>query len=181
MSTTGSWIGEMIQKFHLRENVIDDSRIDRFRLMMDRSSLPERMSATCGAINAQAGRGVIYQEVLLQPHPVTRRYTFENHKSITIMELAILFEGPGVVFSFNKTKPWVKRVKSYCGYCTEEKKHVVCKVVIDPAIVSDAEIQQWFTYLLSGLQNSFKTRQKEPSVVVPFEFLGGLIGVFGVA
>ena len=162
MGTTNSWIGDVLQKFRLRENVIDDSRIDRFRLMIDRSSLPERMNATCAAINAQAGQGIIYQEVLLKPHPVVRRYTIADHKITTIMELAILFEGPGVVFSFNNTNPWVKSIKRYCGYNTEVKNHILCKLVIDPATVSDAELQRWFTYLLSGLRNSLKPPQGVP-------------------
>jgi hypothetical protein len=164
MSTTDSWIGEVFQKFHLRENVIDDFRIDHFRLMMDRASLPERMSATCGAINAQAGQGLIYQEVLLQPHPVLRRYTYENHKRISIMELALLCEGPGVVFSFDKTNSWVKSFKRHCGYNMEVKNHIVCKLVIDPVTVLDVEIQRWFTYLLSELRHSFRPRQRQPSL-----------------
>ena len=52
MNATDSWIDEALQNLHLREDIIDDSRIDRFRLAVDRSGLPERMSATCRESNA---------------------------------------------------------------------------------------------------------------------------------
>jgi hypothetical protein len=161
MSATNSWIGEALQKFHLGENAIDDSKFEDYRMTLDHSSLPDRMYATCRAINAQAGHGIIYGEVFIRPHPVVHRYTLENDDSNVVMELAILLEGPGVVFSSNKTKSWVTSLQRYCGYFVEEKNNVVCKLVIDPTTVSDATIQRWFTYLLSGLHRSAKPRQTE--------------------
>jgi hypothetical protein len=162
MSATNSWIGEALQKFNLREDAIDDSRFDDFRMMVDRSSLPDRTNATCRAINAQAGQGIIYGEAFIRPHPVIHRYTLERDDSNIVMELAILPEGPGVVFSSNKTKSWVRSLQRYCGYFVEEKNNVVCKLMIDPTTVSDTTIQRWFTYLLSGLHRSAKPRQTEP-------------------
>ena len=84
MSTSESWIDEALQKFHLRKKVIDDSRFDRFWMMIDRSRLPERMYATCCAINVQSDQGLIYEETFLQPHPVARRYILEKENRIII-------------------------------------------------------------------------------------------------
>ena len=162
MSTSRSWIDETLEKFHLREDANDDSKFDSYQMIIDRSRLPERMSAICSAINAQSGHGLMYHEILAYPYPVIRRYILERDNVDTIMELAILFEGPGVVFSSNKTRPWVKSIQRYCGYSTEHKNNVVYRMVIDPEDVSDAELQQWFTYLLSGLRNSFKPLQRVP-------------------
>lgn len=164
MNTSESWIDEALQRFHLRKKVIDDSRFDRFWMMIDRSRLPERMYATCCAINEQSDQGLIYEETFLQPHPVARRYILEKDNRIIFMELVILFEGPGLVFSSHQTRHWVKSIRRYCGYCIGEKNNIVCKLVIDPEAVSDADVQRWFTFLLSGLQYRYKPRQTELSL-----------------
>jgi hypothetical protein len=142
--------------------VIKQSRFDRFRMMFDRSHLLDRANATCKALNAQAGDVLIYSELFMDTHPVIGRYTIEDENVDITMELAILSQGPGVVFSSRKVRPWVKRVQRYCGYHPEEKIDVVCKLLINPAAVTDAEIKEWFTYLLSGLDHSFKPHPMEP-------------------
>jgi hypothetical protein len=169
MSTAQSWIGDVLHIFHRREvaeveSHFDRSRFDRFRLMFEHSRLLDRANATCDAINIQSGEGLIYQEIFMDSHPVVGRYILEKENMDITMELAILYEGPGVVFSCKKVRPWVKKIQRYCGFYMEEKSHVVCKMLINPASITDGEVQMWFTYLLSGLHHSLKpTRRAPPS------------------
>lgn len=162
MGTTYSWIGEGAEIPHLGEEVIDDFKFNRFRGMFDRSHLLERAAATCTSFNLQAGEVLIYSEIFTDTHPVMGRYVIEEEHSSFTMEIAILSDGPGVVFSSRKSRPWVKKFQRYCGYRPGENSRVVCKLNINPSSVSDAEIQQWFTYLLSGLHHSLKPEPMEP-------------------
>jgi hypothetical protein len=165
MSTAQSWIGDVLHIFHRREMVEDESRFDRsrfdhFRLMFERSRLLDRANATCDAINIQSGEGLIYQEIFMDTHPVVGRYILEKENMDITMELAILYEGPGVVFSSKKVRPWVRKMQRYFGFYMEEKSHVVCKMLINPAAITDGEVQMWFTYLLSGLHHSLKPTRR---------------------
>jgi hypothetical protein len=162
MSTVQPWINGVLRKFSVREKRIDAPRFHQYRKLMDRSRLPERMNATCIAIGVQAGKRLRYQENLVRPYPVIRRYILEKDNLDLIMELAILFEGPRVLFSANKAKPWIKVIQRYFGYLGNEKNNVVCELAIDPMTVSDEEVRQWVIYFLSGLQDSYKPRIPVP-------------------
>jgi hypothetical protein len=162
MATTYSWIGDVLETPHLAEDALDSSRFERFRMMFDRSHLLNRANVMCNSLNSQAGEVVIYPETFTDTHPVIGRYIIEDDDADITMELAILPEGPGVVFSSKKKHALVNRIQRYCGLHPTEKNSVICKLLIDPAMVRDAEIQEWFNYLLSGLHHSFKPQPAEP-------------------
>jgi hypothetical protein len=134
--------------------------------MIARSRLPERMNATSNAINLQAGQGLIYAEAFVQPHPMFRRYVFDKEDIEFSMALVIQFEGPTVIFSSIKPNLWVRSIQRYRGLGIFNRSNVACKLVIDPATVSDADLQAWFTYLLSGLQYSLKPKRRMPFLKV---------------
>jgi hypothetical protein len=162
VSARNSWIDDVLKNFHLREDGIDDSREDRYRLMIARSPLLERMNAICNAINLQAGQGIIYAEAFVQPHPMFCRYIFDKEGIEFSMALVIQFEGPTVILSSTKSNLWVRSIERYRWSGIFNRSNVACKLVIDPATVSDADLQQWFTYLLSGLQHSHKPDRRMP-------------------
>lgn len=164
MNPSTSWISDVVGKFRLRQNVIDDfPMFSRYRLMIDRSRLVERMNATCDAINADAGLPIIYDEVFVQPHELACSYVFVRNKIECRMSLAILPEGPTLIFSCFKPDHWVERVVRRFGFpLDEEREKVACEVLINPATVNDAQLQQWFTYLLSGLRGPFKPLKTMP-------------------
>ncbi len=162
MGTSYSWVGEVEQAPHLSDEAIEPSNFERFRGMLDRAYLLDRANAAATSLNFQAGELLIYSELFTDTHPVVGRYIIEEECNTFTMELAILPDGPGVVFSSRKSRPWVKKLQRYCGYRPDEKTRVICKRNINPGSVSDAEIQQWFTYLLSGLHQSLKPAPMEP-------------------
>ena len=166
MSGRNSWIGDVLKNFHLREDGIDDSGADRYRLMIARSPLLERMNAICNAINLQAGQGIIYAEAFVQPHPLFCRFVFDKENIEFSMALVLQFEGPTVIFSSTKSNLWVRSIQRYRWSGIFNKSNVACKLVIDPATVSDADLREWFTYLLSGLQYSIKPKRRMPFLKV---------------
>ena len=106
MATTYSWIGDVFQTPHLAEDMLEHSKFDRFRTMFDRAHLLDRANATCTSLNAQAGEVVIYSEIFTDTHPVIGRYLIEDDNADITMELAILPDGPGVIFSSRKNARW---------------------------------------------------------------------------
>ncbi len=169
MATTYSWMGDVFQTPHLAEDMFEHSKFDRFRAMFERARLLDRTNAICTSLNAQAGEVVIYSEIFTETHPVIGRYLIEDDIADLTMELAILPEGPGVIFSSRKKRALVNRIQRYCGLHPTEKNSVVCKVLIDPAMVTEPEIQQWFNYLLSGLHHSFKPESMSPLTLASWQ------------
>lgn len=164
MSTSPDWISDVLGRFQLRQNVTGDFPIfHRYRLMVERSHLIERINGTCNAVNSLAGEALVYIEMFFQPHQLACRYVFEKDRIECRMSLAILPKGPTLIFSTFKANRWAEWINRCFGNSwDEEREHVVCEILINPATVSDAQLEQWFTYLLSGLRSSFK-----PLITIP--------------
>jgi hypothetical protein len=150
----------MLCKFNLHEEVTDDRRFLRFRSMIDRAQLAEKMGVLCNSINEQAFAGLIYEEVFTAPSPIVRRYVYAKDNIEYSLTLAILYDGPGVIFSSSKPNDWTSRLRRYWGLYSLGRNNVAFKLVINPATVNTAELQQWFTYLLSGLRFSFRPHRR---------------------
>ena len=162
MSTAQPWVSGLLRKFSLRERAVDASWFNHYRKLMDRSRLPERMDAACIAINAQSGGGLMYEQSLTQSDPLIRRYMLKRENRDLTMDLVILFDGPRVLISSNKANPWIKSFQRCFGYSKEGINRAVCELVIDPMAVSEDEVRRWFTYLVSGLQDSYKPQGSVP-------------------
>jgi hypothetical protein len=156
MSATSSWVGDVLTRFHLRYNTTEDFRTDRYRLMMDRSSLIERVYGTCRDINSCACEGIIYGEMFARPHAIAIRVGFIRGDIEYLMSLGMLDGRPTLLFSSRREYQWKKSVLGRFRHSMNTRENLICKLAINPSTVSDAEIQQWFTYLLSGLKRSFK-------------------------
>jgi hypothetical protein len=57
LSTSISWVSDVVRKFQLRQTITDDRRLDLHRLMVHRANLLGRMHVICDSIHAQAGMG----------------------------------------------------------------------------------------------------------------------------
>ena len=161
MSTAQPWIDDVLRKLQFQQNVLDSSSFDNYRLMVDRSRLVERMRATGNAVNSEAGEGLIFEDFFIQPQPLTCRYVFERDGIESSMSLAILSEGPTLIFSSTKASLWGESIRRCLGQHLQRKRdNVEFQLLINPTNVDNADLQQWFTYLLSGLQHSFKPTKK---------------------
>jgi len=165
MGTTPSWISNLLSKYQPRQNVTEGSTFARYQFTLDRSRLIERMDATCEAIDSQAGGRVISIEFFLQPQILSRRYLFHRGSVRFSMALAILAHGPTLIFSSNQANEWVQRIRRRCGlYVEPPRERVVFELMINPSTVNNADLQQWFTYLLSGFERSHKPAQNRDRV-----------------
>jgi hypothetical protein len=161
MFTLRRGVGDILGSYHPIQNAAEYSDFDRYLRMVARSNLLERMHITREAIHSQAGRRLMYEEVYLQPNRSVCRYVFltKNHKFH--MTLAILSAGPTVTFSCSKTHDWIGAIMHPFGRRLAKKRVTVrCKLLIDPETVSDNDVKQWFSYLLSGLRRSLKPADK---------------------
>jgi hypothetical protein len=164
MSTSNSWIDNALEKYHLREDVIDEAQADQYRLVIGRSRLLERMDAIAGAINLRAGRGLIFTETFQQPHCVFRRCSVDKEEIESSMALVIKLEGPTMIFTSSNLRPWLRRIGYYRRFGIQDSGKVKCELAIDPERINDTDLQAWFTYLLSGLQHSVIPRPRIPSL-----------------
>jgi hypothetical protein len=156
MKTAMPWINGVLNKFQLREKRSDDLKVNRYRRLVERSHLVEKMSSTCESINSHAGERIIYGEMFISPHPIAWRHVYETDNKECRMSLTIRTEGPTLVFSWVKPKEWMGSVQRCFGYYAGERNHVVWELMINPLNIKDADVQGWFTYLLSGLRHSFR-------------------------
>jgi len=99
----------------------------------------------------------MWVEEYTQPHPLARRYVYTKDGVEYSMALVFLPKGSTLVFASFKEGRWRGRMRGLWGWRSQEgSDSVKCKLLINPATVSDDHMQQWFTYLLSGLRHSFK-------------------------
>ena len=156
MSITSLWLGDVITRFQLRSDTRNNSRINRHWSMIDRASLLERVCDVCQEINSGAREGVVYGRMFARPYPMAFRVGFVRGDTEFLMSLAMLDEIPTLVFSWRREYQWKKSLLPWLRHSAARKEYPVFEREIDPSSVSDAEIQRWFTYLLSGLRRRFK-------------------------
>jgi hypothetical protein len=151
-----SWIDDALTKFHISNDENIRLKLDNYRAMVERSSLIERIYGTCRAINAHGRDGLIYGQMFARPYALAFRVGFVRGNTESRMSLAILNEGPALIFSSIKVEPLDSHGRHYFRHFRRRREKFICRIALNPAAVKDAEIQQWFTYLLSGLKRSFK-------------------------
>jgi len=99
----------------------------------------------------------MWVEEYTQPHPLARRYVYTKDGVEYSMALVFLPKGSTLVFASFKEGRWRGRMRGLWGWRSQEgSDSVKCKLLINPATVSDDHMLQWFTSLLSGLRHSFK-------------------------
>ena len=161
MITKRSQFGELLGRFHPTQKPTQD--LHRGQLMVACAQLAERMHAVRDAIHSEAGQNSIYEEVYAQPHEFFRRYVFEKDNIDFHMSLAIVSAGATMRFSSFTAKHWIGRlINPFGNPIGKIRVNIKCQLLIDPATVTDTDLEQWFTYLLSGLRRSFKPANRIP-------------------
>ena len=161
MSASIPWVSDVLRKFQFRRFKTHYFPSDHYRAMVDGSQLVERMHAASDALNSQGDHRLLYEEVFVPPHRLVCKYVFDQAHIECSMSLVIRSAGPAIIFSTLKSNRLMAGVRRILGFRIERRKERrVCDLLIDPAAVSDADVQQWFNYLLSGLRSSFKPTGK---------------------
>ncbi|MGO8814365.1 MAG: hypothetical protein ACLQVG_06805 [Terriglobia bacterium] len=159
MNATSSWVGDVLTRFNLIRNLNDDSRVNRNWSMIDRTSLIERVYGACQAINSCAQNGLLYGKMFARPHAIAFRVGFVRGDIEYLMSLTMSGGRPTLLFSSRKEYQWKKSVLPFFRHSMNRRESFICRRGINPATVSDGEIQKWFIYLLSGLKRSFRPKE----------------------
>ena len=160
MSPISPRLGEIgVSRFMLRKEATDDLSFDPGQLMANCSGLLEKMNAICDAINSEARQTLVSEETPLQQDQIACRYRFAKAGECKEywITLAVLPKGPTLIFSSFRWDQWSEPICRIFGYdLARREERIYCAFRINPTSVSAADVEQWFAYLLSGLQGSFK-------------------------
>lgn len=140
---------------------------NEFRREIAQSRLEERLSAAIASANRALGQQSLADVIFLQPQSLQRVCVFEKSGVEYEMALALRPAGPVIIFS-----SWDRRARTgwtglrYLARFFRRKRspEISREIPIQPAAVTDDEIQDWLTYLLSGFRHSLKSAKK----VAPF-------------
>jgi hypothetical protein len=161
MLTNRNNMAAVLKTLHLSREEPKDCTFDCDQEILAKSLLVEKMHAMRDSIHAGAGQNLLYEEVYAQPNESVCRYVFERGGIDYHMLLTILCHGPTVKFASFKPRNWIERLTYPSGHQIGERRvSIKCKLLIDPSAVSNADLEHWFTYLLSGLPRKLKPESK---------------------
>ncbi|MGO8788313.1 MAG: hypothetical protein ACLQVL_13150 [Terriglobia bacterium] len=157
--STATRLGDLDRKYQPSQTVANE--LDPDPVAASCSGLIEMMCATCTTINSQSGRPFVHHEAYLPPHQLACRFVVEKHNIDYIMSLAMLPKGLALVFSTLNRKQWAEIIHRVFGPPLEPRdESIKCAFLIDPPAITDADVHQWFKYILSGLRSSLKPTEK---------------------
>ncbi len=122
---------------------------------LTKSTLLDRLRQLPSLINQEAGYPLLNVQWFLPPQKVVCTFTVRKDTNDCGMQLVLRQAGPTLVFY---TKKKGREATSYglYRYLTGSSINVKHRRVIRPAAVTDRDLQEWFSYLLSGFQESFQ-------------------------
>jgi hypothetical protein len=141
-------------------------QFNEFRCEIAQSQLEERISAAIASVN-RVGQQALDEVLFLQPQSLQRVCAFEKSGMEYEMALALRPAGPVIIFSsWERRAPtgWTRLKFLTRLFRRKRSAEINREIPIQPAAVTDDEIQDWLIYLLSGFRHSFKSAKK----VVPF-------------
>jgi hypothetical protein len=121
----------------------------------------DKLRTTCELINKEAGVVILYEQMFLAPGNTLCSYEFFRDGVEYMMVLTVEPVGPSMLFIARDPAPQTQRRK---GYQTLLDRYVFrrtsgrngLRIAVDPEAVTESDFQQWFAYLLSGFQKSFR-------------------------
>jgi hypothetical protein len=130
-----------------------------FREQLDQSELPTTMGRIAEAVNDKAGNLLIDVQAYLPPEALVRSFSFHQDDQDYILQLESWGPIPTVVFLRRKWRDprflnsfgWIYRVLGVEEYVIE----VSYSSLFRAELVTEANIEKWFTYLISGFDREF--------------------------
>lgn len=129
-----------------------------FRDQLERSELFEMMRRVCQLINTAAGTLIIDVQSYLAPEVIVRSFTLKKGRDEYVMQIELVGSRTQVVFLTQKHPSGFSRFAGLIyGLLGAEKSDVNVKLafVIRPEGVRERDVEEWFTYLLTGLNRRF--------------------------
>jgi hypothetical protein len=127
--------------------------------MIKRSRLIERMHEIYLSINSEAGQNILYEQSFLQPQQVLCQYTFDKEDIVYEMSVAFSAIGPTLVFASHRRDNMPHQILRLYGNFVDKMSCIsYWECPIDPSTVSENDLQQWFTFLLSGTSRKWSPK-----------------------
>ena len=131
----------------------------RFREQLDQSELLAAMARIADEVNAKAGNLLIDVQSYLAPEALVRSFCFGKDGQDYILQLESWGPKPTVVFLTRKWRrllflnslDWVYRCMGVEEYVIDVKFSSVFR----PEQITEADVENWFTYLISGFDRAF--------------------------
>jgi hypothetical protein len=164
MAAPQSWVKKSLK--HLNLSTVEPERpaLDEFRRQIERCNLIVRMQETHDLINKEMGRIIVFQDLYIQPQAIMCKYTLETPKVHYQMALVLRENGPALVFSSHRPSAAAGQgaIENFCRKFLPPSMDVIKhELPVNPEVVNDIDLQEWFSYLLSGLRNSYKPLVKK--------------------
>ncbi|MGA9471336.1 MAG: hypothetical protein WBV36_02660 [Terriglobales bacterium] len=131
----------------------------RFREQLDQSELLAAMGRIADEVNTKAGNLLIDVQSYLPPEALVRSFCFGKDGQDYVLQLESWGPKPTVVFLSRKWRrllfmnslDWVYRCLGVEEYVIDVKFSSLFR----PEQVSEADVENWFTYLISGFDRAF--------------------------
>jgi hypothetical protein len=159
MDTGQSSITDALKNLHLRTDHTGRLGFGRYRTEIERCELLEKLHLVREAINREAGQLIVEEQMYIQPQTIQCKYTFEEGGMVWEMTLVLTRNGPTMVFSWWKRdgrRKWGGIRRLYSCFRGSSERVLTLKLQFQPATVNNADLEQWFTYLISGFRDSFR-------------------------
>lgn len=125
---------------------------------LERSRLLDRLRELPALINKEAGYPLVNVQWFLPPQKVVCTFTVRKPKTEYGIQIVLRKGGPVLVFYSKKPRSRGNSsgygLYRYLGVGTGVD--VKLRRAIRPTEVTDQDLQEWFSYLLSGFQDSFQ-------------------------
>lgn len=154
------WIRSLLAELHLLNQRGWPKAPAELWQELAQSDLLQRLEPLPSLINEQAGQHVIEAHWMLPPQEVVFSFTVVRNDTEFFMRLILHQAGPMLVFLSKKLDSGCARSAIYNYFMGNNPFHVKLHFVIHPAHVTDQDLRQWFSYLLSGFRRSFRPTQR---------------------
>ena len=149
------WIRLLLARLDLVKEAAPIVDPSSYWVQLENSNLSERMGKVVADINQIAGYQVLEMLEFLPPQETALRVTFTRRSYRHHMELILRDSGIYLVFSTSK-RGIATLDKYFPSFASRPSCTIAWERIIQPSETPDMDIQAWLSYLLSGLDRSFR-------------------------
>jgi hypothetical protein len=156
--TNHHWIRPLLSELDLLGSVEEARDPALLWKDLEETGVLERLRQLPSQINKEAGYALLDVQWFLPPQKVVCTFSVRKPKTEFGMQIVLRKAGPVVVFYNKKPRSLVEGggYGLYRYLAGSGGVNVKLRRVFRPAEVSEQDFQQWFSYLLSGFQDSFQ-------------------------
>jgi hypothetical protein len=134
------------------------------REKLEESALIGLVSLVCSEINTRAGNLLVEAQSYLPPQALVRSFLFVNGPSEYVMQIAVCGSRSMLTFIERNWRDLSRnrlvRTLYELGALQPLRARTRFSCLIDEPSLTRAEVEKWFSYLLSGLQSKFEPNDR---------------------